>query len=92
MRDYRNDMDWLTPTLALCVWAAHFSLLWAASSAFPDRPAARWIAAILTLPALGAMSWLWRRGSVSSPVSIPGLGIVISATGIVFSLLPAIIG
>lgn len=92
MRDYRNDIDWLTPTLALAVWAVHFLLLWAASIVFPDRPAARWIAAILTLPALGAMWWLWRRGGVASWVSIPGLGIALAVAGILFSLLPAIVG
>ncbi|NVD45642.1 hypothetical protein HUV48_11550 [Altererythrobacter sp. HHU K3-1] len=92
MRDYRNAIDWLTPTLALSVWAAHFSLLWAASSAFPDQPAARWIAAALTLPALGAMAWLWRRADTVSLTSIPGLGIAISAVGIVYSVLPAVVG
>ena len=92
MREYRNDIGWLTPTLALCAWAAHFLLLWAASSVLPDQPAARWIAAILTLPALGTLWWLWRRGAVASWASIPGLGIAISATGILFSLLPAIVG
>ncbi|UVI39628.1 hypothetical protein [Qipengyuania spongiae] len=92
MRDYRNRIDWLTPTLALSIWAAHFSLLWAASSAFPDQPAARWIAAILTVIASGALYWLWRRGAVSSLRSIPGLGLAIASTGIAISLLPAIIG
>ena len=92
MRNYRNDIDWLTPALALSVWAAHFSLLWAASSALPDQPAARWIAVGLTVPALGAMWWLWQRGAVRSLVSIPALGIAIAATGIVFSVMPAIVG
>ena len=92
MRDYHNAIDWLTPTLALSVWAAHFSLLWAASSAFPDEPAARWIAATLTVPALAAMVWLWRRAEPISVTSIPGLGIAISAVGIVYSLLPAVVG
>ena len=92
MRDYRNSIDWLTPTLALSIWAAHFALLWAASSAFPDQPTARWIAAILTVIAFGALYWLWRRGAASSLVSIPGLGLAIAAVGIAFSLLPAVIG
>lgn len=92
MRDYHNDIDWLTPALALCIWAAHFLLLWVASSALPDQPAARWIAFALTVPALGAMWWLWRRGAVGSLTSIPGLGIAIAATGIVFSVIPAIVG
>ncbi len=92
MRDYRNAIDLLTPTLALAVWAAHFSLLWGASSIFPDQPAARWIAAALTVPALGAMVWLWRRGGVRSVTTVPGLGIAISTVGILFDLLPAVIG
>ena len=92
MRDFRNAIDWLTPTLALSIWAAHFSLLWAASSIFPGQPAARWIAVALTIPALGAIVWLWRRGGGQSVTSVPGLGIGISAVGIVFSLMPAIIG
>ena len=92
MRDYRNDVDWLTPALALSIWAAHFLLLWAASSALPGQPLARWIAFTLTVPALGAMWWLWCRGAVGSLTSIPGLGIAIAATGIVFSVIPAMVG
>ena len=92
MHEYRNAIDWMTPTLAFCVWAFHFSLLWAASSIFPGQPAARWIAAGLTVPALAAMVWLWRRGEVRSVTSIPGLGIAIATVGIVYDLLPAIVG
>ena len=92
MGGYRNAIDWLTPTLALTVWAAHFMLVWAASSIFPDQPAARWIAAALTLVAATALLLLWRRGKVSSIASIPGLGIAIATCGVAFDMLPAIIG
>jgi len=92
MRDYRNAIDWLTPTLAFSVWAVHFSLLWAASSIFPGQPAARWIAVGLTVPALAAMVWLWKRGEVGSVTSMPGLGIAIATVGIVYDLLPALVG
>ncbi|MGB3378050.1 hypothetical protein [Allopontixanthobacter sediminis] len=90
--DYRNSTDLLTPTLALAIWAAHFSLVWAASSIFPDMPAARWIAVLLTIAALAGLVWLWRRSGVRSPTSIPGLGIAIAAAGIAFDLLPALFG
>lgn len=92
MQDYRNRIDWLTPTLALAVWAAHFSLLWAASSAFPDQPTARWIAAGLTLIAGLALAWLWHRSADRSLRSVPGLGIAIAAAGIGFDFLPALVG
>lgn len=90
--DFRNGVDWVTPTLALVVWAAHFSLLWAASSILPDQLAARWIAALLTAFAMAVLVWLWRRSGARSALSIPGLGIAIAAAGVLFDLLPAIIG
>ena len=92
MGDYRNDVDWLTPTLALTVWAAHFMLVWAASSIFPDQTEARWIAAALTLLALAGLAFLWRKGKVRSVLTIPGLGIAIAACGVAFDVLPAIVG
>ena len=92
MNEFRNDIDWLTPVLALAMWAAHFSLLWAASSIFPDQPRARWIAIILTAIALGILWWRWRCSASVSVTSIPGLGIALAGGGMVFGVLPAIIG
>jgi hypothetical protein len=90
--EFRNHTDLLTPTLALAIWAAHFSLLWAASSVFPDLPLARWIAVCVTLLAAAGLGWLWKRGGVRSVKSIPGLGIAIAAAGVTFDLLPALFG
>ena len=92
MNEFRNDIDWLTPVLALALWAAHFSLLWAASSVFPDQAAARWIAIILTVVALASLWWIWRRAGHVAVTSIPGLGIALAGAGIAFGVLPAIIG
>lgn len=90
--DFRNRTDWLTPALALGIWAAHFSLVWAASSIFPDQPVARWIAAGLTLAAIGVLARLWRAAVRGSVRSIPGLALAFAGTGVVFDALPAIVG
>jgi hypothetical protein len=90
--DFSNRVDWLAPTLALIAWAAHFTLLWSASSIFPEQPLARWIAVALTMVALAALAWIWRRRAVRTVQSIPGLGIAIAAVAITFSALPALIG
>lgn len=92
MNEFRNDIDWLTPVLALALWAAHFSLLWAASSIFPDQAAARWIAIALTVAALGILWWIWKRAGRVAATSIPGLGIALAGAGIAFGVAPAIIG
>ena len=92
MNEFRNDIDWLTPVLALALWAAHFSLLWAASSIFPDQAVARWIAVVLTVAAFALLWWLWVRGGRASVTSIPGLGIVLAGAGVAFGVLPAIVG
>lgn len=89
-RGFHNRHDWRTMTVALAVWAAHFSLLWAASVVFPGAPAARWIALAVTLAAAAALVWLARRGGVASPVSAAGLGIGIAAAGVAFGSLPAL--
>lgn len=90
--EHRNSVDFLTPTLALIIWAAHFSLLWAASSIFPGQAAARWLALLLTIAAAAALVWLWRWGQVQSLASVPGLGIGLAAVGVAFDMLPAVFG
>lgn len=92
MNEFRNDIDWLTPVLALALWAAHFSLLWAASSIFPDQAVARWIAVALTVAAFALLWWLWVRSGRVSVTSIPGLGIALAGAGMAFGVLPAIVG
>lgn len=91
-REYRNDDDWLTPTLALAVWAAHFSVLWAASSIFPGQPAARWIAVVFTGFAFIALWWLWKRVEKPPLGSVGGLGIAIGGFGVALDVVPALIG
>jgi len=92
MNEFRNQMDWLTPVQALALWAAHFSVLWAASSIFPDQALARWIAIALTAAALAILWWLWKRAGRVAVTSTPGLGIALAGAGIVFGVVPAIIG
>ncbi len=89
---FSNEHDWVTAALALSVWAAHFSLLWAASVVFPGGAAARWIALGVTLAAVAGLVWLALRGRVASPLSAAGLGIGIAAAGVAFGSLPALVG
>ena len=58
---FRNQFDWRTAAAALAVWAAHFTVLWAASIIFPDQPAARWLAVGCTGVAFAALFLLWHR-------------------------------
>ena len=90
--DYNNRLKLLTPILALTVWAAHFLLLWCASSIFPEQVLARWLAAAFTLIALVALYGIMRWQAVTTVFSIPGLGLALSAVAIVFTALPALIG
>lgn len=92
MARFSNEQDWYTATLALVVWAAHFTLLWAASSVFPGQPAARWIAFVLTAVAIAALAWLWRRARPASIFSVPALGIGIAGAGVAFDVVPALVG
>ena len=90
--DFRNRHDFQTLAAALAVWTAHFGLLWAASSIFPDQPAARWIALALTVVAGLSLLWLWRRAGRPAITCVGGLGVAIAAIGIAFGVAPAIVG
>lgn len=90
--DFRNRHDWLAPTLALSIWAAHFMLLWSASSVFPGQPAARWIAAALTVAAIVALRFVRQRRGVTRLHSVEGLGIGIATVAVAYTALPAIVG
>ena len=90
-KGFTNQRDWLTLSLAMTVWLAHFTLLWVASVALPYHPAARWIAVVLTVVAAGALFYLWRRSGTDSVFTVPGLGIAIASAGVAFDLLPALL-
>lgn len=90
--DFHNRTDWLAVILAMAIWAAHFLLVWAASSAFPGLPAARWTAAGLSLAAFLALFVLWRWRKAATLRSAAGLSIVLAAGGVAYDLLPAILG
>jgi hypothetical protein len=90
--DFRNRTDWLALALAMTIWAAHFALVWSASSIFPGHPAARWIGLILGVLALSALARLWYSRNVQSLHSASGLGIALAAGGVVYDTLPAILG
>lgn len=92
VQDFRNRQDLWTPVAALAVWAAHFTLLWAASIIFPDQPAARWLALALTVAAAGALAWLYMRAGRPSLFSVPGLGLAIAAGGTLLDAVPPLIG
>ncbi|WP_338242551.1 hypothetical protein [Aurantiacibacter hainanensis] len=90
--DFRNRTDYRTLAMALGLWAAHFGLLWVASSVFPDQPAARWIALALTLVAAAGLFWLWRCAGRPPVTSVAGLGLAIAAVGIAYDFAPAVVG
>ena len=90
-KDFTNRRDWLTLTLAMTVWLAHFSLLWVASIALPTHPAARWIAVALTFVAAAALPYLWRRSGTSSIFTVPGLGVAVASAGVAYDMLPALL-
>lgn len=76
---------------AFAVWAAHFTLSYAAVLVFPDQPIARIVAIAAAMLALGILMWLKRK----LPQPLPNLAIAalaLSAAGIAFGTFPAIIG
>ena len=90
-KGFTNRLDWTTLTLAMLVWMAHFTLLWIASIALPNHPAARWIGVVLTVAAAGALVLLWRRSGTGSIFTVPGLGIALAGAGVAFGMLPALL-
>lgn len=87
-----NRTDWFTAFTALCVWFAHFMLVWCASVIWPVGPVGRIVAVGLTLAAFAALGWLWRRVRPVTIRSVAGLGLAIAAMAITFSCVPALIG
>ncbi|WP_347304350.1 hypothetical protein V5740_07030 [Croceibacterium sp. TMG7-5b_MA50] len=87
-----NRIDWFTAFWALCVWFAHFMLVWSASVIWPVGPIGRIVALGLTLVALAVNGWLWRRVRPVSIRSVAGLGLAIATVAISFSTVPALIG
>lgn len=90
--EFRNRTDWATLVIAMIIFSAHFTVLWATSIVFPGQPPARWLALVFTLAAFGALWWLWRRAARPSIVSVPGLGIALAFVGVAYDALPALIG
>ncbi|MFY8195771.1 MAG: hypothetical protein ACOVKV_11865 [Novosphingobium sp.] len=89
---FTETTDWQGASWAFTVWAAHFSVLWGASSMFPGMAVARWIALFATLSALGALLWLWRIRQARRGKTILLFAIGISALSILFGAMPALIG
>ncbi|GGC02281.1 hypothetical protein GCM10011494_21040 [Novosphingobium endophyticum] len=90
--DFHNRTDWVALVLAMFVWAGHFTLVWAASSAFPDQPEARWIAMALSLAAVLLLAALWRWRRTKTLCSVSGLGIALAAGGVAYDTLPPLLG
>lgn len=94
---------WLVMLGGLIVWTAHFLLIWTGSSLFLTTPAARWVTAVVTIAALGAVALLarsaWRRqqdatqtdrfGDWSARVAL--LSTFAAAIAIVWQALPAVL-
>lgn len=89
---YSEQVNWKAVALALATWAAHFSVLWGASSIFPGLPAARWIALLATIAAAGALVLLWRSVDRGETGSIPRLSIGLASAAIAYGALPALVG
>jgi len=90
--EFTNRHDWFTISLALSIWAAHFMLLWSASSIFPGQAAARWAALALTVLAFGALWQVRRLRKISGFRSVEGLGVGIATVAVAFTAMPAMIG
>lgn len=93
---YSETTDWRGTAWAFVIWAVHFSTLWGASSIFPDRAPARWIALVVTVVAIGALGVLWRARvpdqTRSGERRILMLAIGVAILAILFGALPALIG
>ena len=90
--DFHTRHDWRTLIMALVIWSAHFTAGWTISIIFPGQPAARWIALALSVLAFAALYLLWSRKARPPVRSVAGLGIAISAVGVAFDTMPAIVG
>lgn len=92
MRDdpYAEGTDWPGLSLPFVIWAAHFAILWGASSLFPGQAAARWIALIATLAMGGMLIVSWRRRDATGRLAALAYGL--AAIAIIFGGLPALVG
>jgi hypothetical protein len=89
---FTETSDWQGAAWAMAIWAVHFSVLWGASSIFPNADAARWIAAAATLGALVALAALHLRCQRWSKRSVQPAATGLAALAIVFGALPAVFG
>ncbi len=89
---FTERADWQGAAWALAVWAAHFSLLWGASSVLPGSAAARWIALAGTLAAFAALALVWRVRSRHGKGRLVPVASGIAALAILFGALPALVG
>lgn len=90
--NFHEPVDWGAVALAFVVWAAHFSVLWGASSALPGTPTARWIALAATIAGLTVLAELWRSRSDRGAQAIPRLAHSLAGVAMVLGALPALIG
>lgn len=76
---------------AFVVWAAHFSLSYAAVLIFPGQDIARIAALLAGIAAAAAL--VWRGGKLTrprSPLALGALGLALA--GVTFGTFPAIVG
>jgi hypothetical protein len=89
---FSEPVDWKATVAAPVIWAAHFTVLWGASSVFPGTSAARWIALGATLLALATLVWLWTSVAGHVTRKIPRASVGLSAAAILFGAMPAVVG
>ena len=91
---------WGTLLGPFLVYAAHFTLLWAASIITPGAPVARVIGVVATVFALTALAWIDRRirahrteDEAQGWIRTVGLlAVAVSAVSVFWQAFPAVIG
>ena len=87
---FENELDWIALAGALAIWTAHFMLAWAIGSIFPGERIVLWLTLALTVAALAALAWLWRRRRVAGIGSAAGLAIGLAGVAVLYDFLPAL--
>lgn len=88
---FHNKQDWRTVALALSIWAAHFTAVWAASIIFPGQPLAYWLSISFSLAAFAALFLAWSHAGRPGLFSAAGLTLAIAVLGTIFDAMPALI-
>lgn len=88
--EFTNSLDLFTLGMAFSVWFAHFMLAWTISSIFPGEGVVLWLTLALTLVALGALGWLWRRSGQKGLRTFSVITLAIATIAVLFDFAPAL--